>query len=192
MLNTIQYNVAKKLSLSSLKNTPPSYFPPSFILPYDFHPFVPFSAHGYASLGWRSHSSLKNIFIHHILTLCWCKMMGVEGEESEEKIPRAFITRVDDFNRESEAIFSEFEAIKEKYKRGEDVMADLKQFRSKRPGIFTLIDDLYHKEVEFEDKLERAQIDEDKRQKMLEFKQRFAELADEIDLLVLGELGLER
>jgi len=119
-------------------------------------------------------------------------MMGVEGEESEEKIPRAFITRVDDFNRESEAIFSEFEAIKEKYKRGEDVMADLKQFRSKRPGIFTLIDDLYHKEVEFEDKLERAQIDEDKRQKMLEFKQRFAELADEIDLLVLGELGLER
>ena len=115
-------------------------------------------------------------------------MMGVEGEESEEKIPRAFIMRVDDFNRESEAIFSEFEAIKEKYKRGEDVMADLKRFRSKRPGIFTLIDDLYHKEVEFEDKLERAQIDEDKRQKMLEFKQRFAELADEIDLLVLGEL----
>jgi len=111
------------------------------------------------------------------------------GEESEEKIPRTFIMRVDDFNRESEAIFNEFEAIKEKYEKGEDVMDDLKRFRSKRPGIFALIDDIYHKEVEFEDKLERARIDDDKKQKMLEFKQRFAELADEIDLLVLGELG---
>jgi len=41
------------------------------------------------------------------------------GEESEEKIPRTFIMRVDDFNRESEAIFNEFEAIKEKYEKGE-------------------------------------------------------------------------
>ena len=119
-------------------------------------------------------------------------VQAMNEEESEEKIPRAFMMRVDDFNRESEAIFNEFEAIKEKYERGEDVMNDLKQFRSKRPGIFALIDDLYHKEVEFEDKLERAQIDEDKKQKMFEFKQRFAELADEIDLLVLGELGLGR
>ena len=103
-----------------LRKKHPTLYPTFLLhlyLTYDFHLFVPPSAHGYASLGWRSHSFLKNIFIHHILTLCWCVMMGVEGEESEEKIPRAFIMRVDDFNRESEAIFSEFEAIRRSIRR---------------------------------------------------------------------------
>ncbi len=110
----------------------------------------------------------------------------------EEAIPRTFIARVEDFNNESESIFEEFDAIKAKYERGEDITADLKQFRSKRPGIFALIDDLYHKEVDVADKIERANIEPDKLQKLFEFKERFAELADEIDLLVLDELGLGR
>ncbi len=112
------------------------------------------------------------------------------GEEAEEEIPRAFITRVDDFNKDIEEIYREFEAIKAKYERGEDITADLKRFRSKRPGIFALIDDLYHKEVDVADKIERAHVDPDKIKKLYEFKEQFAELADEIDLIVLDELGL--
>ncbi len=138
----------------------------------------------------RKSKCAKLIYIPCILYWLLVIVKMIEGDTEEEAIPRAFIMRVEDFNKESESIFSEFEAIRAKYKRGEDITADLKQFRSKRPGIFALIDDLYHKEVDVEDKIERAHLEPEKVQKLFEFKERFAELADEIDLLVLHELGL--
>ncbi len=53
-----------------------------------------------------------------------------------------------------------------------------------------LIDSIFHKEVELEHKLDMMGVEKEKRDKILEFKERFSDLADEIDILVLGELGL--
>ena len=69
-------------------------------------------------------------------------------------------------------------------------MEDIKEFRSKRPGIFMLIYDIFHKEVELEHKLDKARVQKEKRDKLVEFKNRFADLAEEIDLLVLSESGI--
>jgi hypothetical protein len=111
------------------------------------------------------------------------------GEE-EKRVSEVFLGTVNEFYRGSDQIFKEFDEILGKYSKGEDIMDDLKAFKSKSPRIFGLIEGIYHKEVEFEDKLDRAKVKQEKRDKMLEFKTRFADLADEIDLLVLGELGL--
>ncbi|RJS69385.1 hypothetical protein CW713_11600 [Methanophagales archaeon] len=111
-------------------------------------------------------------------------------EEKGEKVPLAFLKIVNDFYKESDTVFKEFDTIRDHYSKGADIMEDLKGFRNKRPGIFGLIYDIFHKEVELEDKLERAGIEKEKRDKIFEFKERFSDLADEIDILVLGELGL--
>ncbi|HID19993.1 MAG TPA: hypothetical protein EYP28_03510 [Methanophagales archaeon] len=110
--------------------------------------------------------------------------------EEEEKIPRTFLKALDEFYRNSDVVFKEFDEIQGRYSKGEDIIADLKEFRSKRPGIFMVINNIFHKEVELEDKLERGKIGKEERDKIQEFKDRFSDLADEIDLLVLGELGL--
>lgn len=116
--------------------------------------------------------------------------MGEEEEEKEEKVPEALLKVVSDFYRNRDAVFKEFDAIRDNYSKGMDITEDLKGFRSKRPGAFGLIYDIFHKEVELEDKLDRGGIEKEKRDKLLEFKERFSDLADEIDLLVLEELGL--
>lgn len=117
---------------------------------------------------------------------------GEKGKEEEEKVPRTLLKAMDDFYRDSEAVFKEFDEILATYSKGEDIMDDLKTFRSKNPGIFTLIYDSFHKEVELEHKLDKAGIEQEKRDKIEEFKDRFSDLADEMDLLVLEELGLNR
>jgi hypothetical protein len=118
--------------------------------------------------------------------------MTEEEEEKEEKVPEALLKTVSDFYKESDMVFEEFDAIRDNYLKGKDIMEDLKAFRSKRPGFFGLIYDIFHKVVELEDKLDRAGIEKEEKDKILEFKERFSDLADEIDLLVLGELGLGR
>jgi hypothetical protein len=112
--------------------------------------------------------------------------------EEEREVSKTFLKAVNDFYIESETIFQEFDEMRAKYLKGEDVREDLKQFRSKRLGIFMIIDDIFHKEVDLEDKLNRAHVGKEERDKMLEFKNRFADLADELDLLILTELGLGR
>ncbi|RJS80077.1 hypothetical protein CW713_07875 [Methanophagales archaeon] len=110
--------------------------------------------------------------------------------EEEEGVSALFLEMVDSFNRESERIFKQFDEIKSKYSEGVDIRADLEAFKSKNPRIFTLIDDIYHKEVELTDKLDKGEVEQEKRAKLLEFKVRFADLADEIDFLVLEEIGV--
>ena len=51
--------------------------------------------------------------------------------EEEDKVPRSFLKALGDFNRERELIFKEFDEIQDKYKKGEDIVEDLKQFKSK-------------------------------------------------------------
>ncbi|KAF5433175.1 hypothetical protein C5S39_02000 [Candidatus Methanophagaceae archaeon] len=111
-------------------------------------------------------------------------------EEEEKKVSGGFLGTVDDFYRESDQIFEEFDAILSKHSNGEDIMADLKGVRSKRPRIFGLIDSIYHKEAELEDKLVRGKVKQEQREKMLEFKARFSALDEDIDLLVIEEIGL--
>ncbi|MFZ2071756.1 MAG: hypothetical protein WAV32_09235 [Halobacteriota archaeon] len=109
--------------------------------------------------------------------------------EEEKRISATFLGTVAEFYRDWERIFNAFDVILERYSQGEDIETSLKDFKSKNPRIFTLIDDIYHKEVELGDKLDQAKIGQDKRKKMLEFKEKFADLADEIDLLVIAELS---
>ena len=115
---------------------------------------------------------------------------GGEEKGEEEKVPRTLLKAMDEFYRDREAVFGDFDEILAMYSKGEDIRDDLKEFRSKKPAIFTLIYDIFHKEVELEDKLDKAGIEQEKRDKIAEFKNRFSDLADEIDLLILEELGL--
>ena len=112
--------------------------------------------------------------------------------EEMDKVPRSFLKALGDFNRERELIFKEFDEIQDKYTKGEDIVEDLKQFKSKRPGIFVVIDDLFHKSVEVEHKLDKERVKEEEREVMREFKDRFSDLAEAIDLLVLEELVASR
>ncbi|NQE04556.1 hypothetical protein C5S32_01680 [ANME-1 cluster archaeon GoMg1] len=115
---------------------------------------------------------------------------GGEGKGEEEKVPRTLLKAMGEFYRDRDAVFEEFDEIQAMYSKGEDIRDDLKEFRSKKPAIFTLIYDIFHKEVELEDKLDKAGIEQEKRDKIAEFKNRFSDLADEMDLLILEELGL--
>ena len=115
-----------------------------------------------------------------------------EEEEEEEQVPRTLLKAIDDFYRGRDAVFDEFDGILAMYSKGEDIRDDLKEFRSKKPGIFTLIYDIFHKEVELEHKFSKTGVEQGKRDKIAEFKNRFSDLADEMDLLILEELGLNR
>lgn len=53
-----------------------------------------------------------------------------------------------------------------------------------------LVDAIFHKEVELEHKLDKAEMAKEKRDKILEFKDRFADLAEDIDLFVMKEIGV--
>jgi len=112
--------------------------------------------------------------------------------QKKKEVAKNILKTVSKFYKESDAIFKEFDEIRSNYLEGSDIMADLKRFRSKMPSVFALIDGIYHKEVELEDKLDRAGVKEEERAKLAEFKTRFSDLADEIDILVLEELGLNR
>jgi hypothetical protein len=112
--------------------------------------------------------------------------------EKERKVPEALLKTVNEFYRESDMVFKEFDEIRDSYLKGRAIVEDLKKYRSKKVDIFWLIYDIFHKEVELEDKLDKAGVVKEKRDKILEFKNRFSDLAEEIDLLVLEELGLSR
>ncbi|GEM_PF-628681 len=116
----------------------------------------------------------------------------VEEEEKERFISKAFLGTLDEFVRDRDAITAEWNAILARYKQGEDVMDDFRAIQVRKPSIFMLIDDIYHKEVELEEKLEVAQVSDETRTQLQAFKERFAELADEIDLFVLAEIGLSK
>jgi hypothetical protein len=113
-------------------------------------------------------------------------------EEKMKGVSRTFLKTLDDFYKESDAIFNEFDKILANYKKGRDIMDDLSAFKAKRLGIFTLINDIYYKEVELEDKLNIAGTRKELRDKIREFKDRFADLADEIDLFVLTEFDYSK
>lgn len=110
----------------------------------------------------------------------------------EREVSEIFLKTVDEFYKESVAVFDEFDAIHDAYKKGEDIMGALREFQLNRASIFCLIDAIFHKTVEFEDKLERAGLAKEKLEKIREFKKRFADLADDIDLYVLKEIGVGR
>ncbi|MGC9444655.1 MAG: hypothetical protein ACP5E9_07010 [Candidatus Methanospirareceae archaeon] len=116
----------------------------------------------------------------------------VEEEEKELFISKAFLGALDEFVRDSDAITAEWDAILARYKQGEDIMEDFRAIQIRKPSIFMLIDDIYHKEVELEEKLKVAQVSDEIRSQLQSFKERFAELADEIDLFVLAEIGLSK
>jgi hypothetical protein len=111
-------------------------------------------------------------------------------EKNEIEVSEVFLKTVDNFYRESSTIFEEFDAIRESYLKGESIMDELHAFRLKRASIFTLIDSIFHKEVDLADKLDKADIAKEKRDKIQEFKTRFADIADEINLYIIRELGV--
>ena len=113
-------------------------------------------------------------------------------EEKVKEVSRIFLKTLDEFYKESDAIFNECDAILANYKKGGNITDVLSAFKAKRPGIFTLIDDIYHKEADLEEKLDIAGTEEEIRDKIREFKDRFTDLADEIDLFVLAELNFSR
>ncbi len=115
-----------------------------------------------------------------------------EEEEKELFISKVFLGTLDEFVRNRDAITAEWDAILARHKAGEDITEDLRAIQAEKPSIFVLIDDIYHKEVELEEKLTVAQARDEIRTQLQAFKERFAELADEIDMFVLTEIGLSK
>jgi hypothetical protein len=113
-------------------------------------------------------------------------------EEKVKEVSKVFLKTLDEFYTESDAIFKECDEILTNSAKGKDITDDLSAFKARRPGIFTLIDDIYHKEADLEDKLDIAGTGKETRDKIREFKNRFADLADGIDLFVLAELDFSR
>jgi hypothetical protein len=115
--------------------------------------------------------------------------MAKEEERKKEEVPKTFVKTVNEFYKSSDIIFKDFDGMHSKYLRGEGIKEDLKKFRSKRVSIFSLIEDIFHKEDEVNERLAKASIEKKKKDKIFEFKKRFSDLADEIDLFVLEELS---
>lgn len=117
--------------------------------------------------------------------------MTEEKEEKEEKeVSAVFLKTVDEFCKDSDTIFKAFDVIRESHLKGDEITDALRDFRLARASIFLLVDAIFHKEVELEHKLGKAEVAKEKREKILEFKNRFAALAEDIDLFVMQEIGV--
>jgi hypothetical protein len=146
--------------------------------------------HGWLSIvaGWRK----RNRKVFKVWAISKTSQTMAEEEEKELFISKVFLGTLDEFIRDRDAITAEWNAILARYKQGEDIMDDFRAIQARKPSIFMLIDDIYHKEVELEEKFKVAQVSDEIRTQLQAFKERFAELADEIDLFVLAEIGLSK
>ena len=108
--------------------------------------------------------------------------MGEEKEEGreEEEVPEGFLEAVNKFCDAYDFIFKRFDEIYMDYLRGEDVRKQLRNFGKTAGIIFPLIRDLFLREEKVKKWLAKEHVEEEKIQKIMEFKSRYSGLEDEI------------
>ena len=108
-----------------------------------------------------------------------------KGKE-EEEVPEGFIDAVNEFYESSDIIFKCFDDIYSSYLRGGDIREDLKGFINVKSNVFRLIYEILGGE-EIGEKLENKGITKEKRDKIVEFRERYSALANEVVLTRLEE-----
>ena len=112
-----------------------------------------------------------------------------KGKE-EEEVPEGFIDAVNEFYESSDIIFKCFDDIYSSYLRGGDIREDLKGFINVKSNVFRLIYEILGGEEigeEIGEKLENKGITKEKRDKIVEFRERYSALANEVVLTRLEE-----
>jgi len=129
----------------------------------------------------------ESIFIYGNSTLV--SLMTKEEKEAkkeeEGKVPEGFAEAVNEFYESADIIFKCFDEIYSDYLRGKDVREDLKEFRNKKARIFDLINDIFHREEQVKKSLDKANIEEEKKDKIVKFTQRYSDLSDDIKVVYL-------
>jgi len=117
--------------------------------------------------------------------------MGEEKEEGreEEEVPEGFLEAVNKFCDAYDFIFRRFDEIYMDYLRGEDVRKQLRNFEKTAGIIFPLISDLFSREEKVKKWLAKEHVEEEKIQKIMEFKRRYSGLEDEIIAFTWESLG---
>jgi len=100
--------------------------------------------------------------------------------KQEEEVPKGFIEAVNEFYDSSDIIFKCFDEIYRDYLHGKDIIEDLKEFRNKKARIFDLINDVFLREERVKKWLDNANIEDEKKDKIFEFAQRYSDLEDDI------------
>jgi len=112
-----------------------------------------------------------------------------EEREEEEEVPEGFLEAVNKFCDAYDFIFKRFDEIYMDYLRGEDIRKQLRNFEKTAGIIFPLISDLFSREEKVKKWLAKKDVDEDKIQKIMEFKRRYLGLEDEIIAFTWELLG---
>jgi hypothetical protein len=110
-------------------------------------------------------------------------------KEEEVEVPEGFAEAVNEFYESADVIFKCFDDIHSDYLRGKDIREDVKEFRNKKGRIFDLIDDIFHTTERVKKWLEKANIGEEKKEKLFKFAQRYPGLADDIRVAYFDKLG---
>jgi hypothetical protein len=115
----------------------------------------------------------------------------IEAKKGEEgKVPEGIKEAIEEFHRASETIFKCFDDIYSNYLRGRDVREELKGLRDVKSDLFHLIGYILSSKKEGIEKIiEGKGITEEKRAKILEFKERYRDLEDEMDVIRYEEIG---
>ena len=107
-----------------------------------------------------------------------------DTEEKTEEVPEAFITDVNWFYGASETVFKYFDEIYNNYIRGNDVQENLKTFLE-RNQLFDFFKIVFLQEKTFKEWIGKAEIQEEKRNKIFEFRDRYSALNTDLTLLIL-------
>ena len=99
-----------------------------------------------------------------------------EEREKEEEVPEGFLEAVSKFCDAYDFIFKRFDEIYMDYLRGEDIRKQLRNFEKTAGIIFPLIRDLFLREEEVKKWLAKEHVEEEKIQKIMEFKSRYSGL----------------
>ena len=111
-------------------------------------------------------------------------------KEEERKVPEGVKEAIEEFHRASDTIFKCFDDIYSDYLRGKDVREELKGLRDVKSDLFHLIGFILSSEKEGIEKIIGGEgIMKGRRDKILEFKERYRDLEDEMDVVGYEEMG---
>jgi hypothetical protein len=116
-------------------------------------------------------------------------MTEEDTEEKTEEVPEAFISDVNRFCGTSDTVFVYFNEIYHDYVKGMDIQENLKTFleRTEFSNFFKVV---FLQGKTFKEWIDKAKIQEEKRDKMFDFRDRYSDFTDLTLLLLKNVLGI--
>lgn len=113
-------------------------------------------------------------------------MAEEDTKEDTEEVPEAFISDVNRFYEASDTFFAYFDEIYNSYIKGNDIQEILKTFFD-RNGLFNFFKYLFFQEKDFREWIAKAEIQDEKKDKIFKFRDRYLALHTELALLLLNK-----